>query len=58
MLFRSGSGLYKLSGLKAAEGTIFVPAVAEKVAKLRSMRMQGLVTPKEYKENLQKLTAP
>lgn len=58
VIIRGGSGLYKLSGLKAAEGTIFVPAVAEKVAKLRSMRMQGLVTPKEYKENLQKLTAP
>jgi len=37
---------------------VFVPALAEKVAKLRSMRIQGLVTPQEYKENLQKLTAP
>jgi hypothetical protein len=57
-IIRSGSSLYLLSGLNSAEGTMFVPEIAEKVAKLRSMRMQGLVTPAEYKENLQKLTAP
>jgi hypothetical protein len=49
-------GLYLLSGLKSAEGTMFVPAVAEKVAKLRSMRAQGLITPKEYKESLRRIT--
>lgn len=58
VIIRAGSGLYKLSGLKPAVGTMFVPAFAEKVAKLRVLRMQGLVTPAEYKENLQKLTAP
>lgn len=58
VIIRGGGSLYQLSGLKPAEGTMFVPAVAEKVAKLRSMRIQGLLTPKEYKESLQKLTAP
>jgi hypothetical protein len=58
VIIGSGSRLYLLSGLKPAEGTMFVPEIAEKVAKLRSMRMQGLVTPAEYKENLQKLVAP
>jgi len=53
-----GSALYQLTGLKPAEGTMFVPSVAEKVAKLRSLRIQGLVTPAEYKENLHQLTAP
>lgn len=58
VIIRSGSDLYKLSGLKPAQGTMFVPALAEKVAKLRSMKLQGLVTPAEYKENLRKLAAP
>jgi hypothetical protein len=52
-----GGDLYLLTGLKPAEGTLFVPAIAEKIARLRSMRVQGLVTPKEYLENLQKLNA-
>lgn len=58
IVMSAGGALYLLSGLKAAEGTMFVPAVAEKVAKLRSMRVQGLLTPKEYRENLLKVTAP
>lgn len=58
IIIRAGGGLYQLTGLKPAAGTLFVPEVAEKVAKLRSMRLQGLVTPAEYKENLHKLTAP
>jgi len=58
LMLRAGRALYLLSGLKPAEGTLFVPTVAEKIAKLRSMRVQGLITAKEYKENLQKLTAP
>lgn len=58
LMLRGGGALYLLSGLKPAEGTLFVPAVAEKVAKLRSMRLQGLITPREYKENLEKVTAP
>lgn len=57
-IIRGGRGLYELSGLKPATGTMFVPAVAEKVAKLRSLRLQGLVTPAEYKESLQKLASP
>lgn len=58
IIIRGGGDLYLLSGLKPAEGTMFVPAVAEKVTKLRSLRMQGLVTPAEYKESLQRISAP
>jgi len=58
IMIRGGSDLYLLTGLPPGEGILFVPAVAEKVAKLRSMRIQGLVSPKEYQENLQKITAP
>jgi len=58
IMLRAERGLYLLTGLKPAEGTLFVPAIAEKVAKLRSMRLQGLVTAQEYKESLQKVTAP
>ena len=58
IIIRGGGDLYLLSGLKPAEGTMFVPAVAEKVGKLRSLRMQGLVTPAEYKESLQRISAP
>jgi hypothetical protein len=58
IMLRGEGALYLLSGLKPAEGILFAPAVAEKVAKLRSMRVQGLVSAKEYKENVQKLTAP
>ena len=54
---RSGKELYLLSGMKAADGIMFVPAVAEKISKLRSMRLQGLVTPQEYQENLLRITA-
>jgi len=56
-VIRSGSELYLLSGMKAAAGIMFVPAVAEKIAELRSLRLQGLVTPQEYKDNLLKITA-
>lgn len=55
---RDGGTLYQLSGMKPADGIMFVPAVAEKVDKLRSMRVQGLLTPGEYKESLLKITAP
>jgi len=58
IMLRVEGALYLLSGLKPAEGTLFVAEIAEKVARLRSMRMQGLVTPKEYKESLQKVNAP
>lgn len=58
IMLRSEGALYLLTGLQPAEGTLFVPAIAEKVARLRSMRAQGLVTAKEYKENLQRLVAP
>jgi len=57
IIIRSGGALYLLSGLKPAAGTLYVPAVAEKIAQLRSMRVQGLITAKEYKESLQKVTA-
>lgn len=58
VILRSGSALYLLTGLQPAQGTLFVPAVAEKVAKLRSLRIQGLVTAPEYQENLTRITAP
>jgi hypothetical protein len=58
IVLEADGALYLLSGLKPADGTLFVPAVAEKVATLRSLRLQGLVTPKEYKDSLQKITAP
>ena len=58
IMLRVEGAMYLLSGLKRAEGTLFVAAVAEKVAKLRSMRIQGLVTASEYKESLQKVAAP
>lgn len=58
VVLREGGEIYLLTGLKPAGGTLFVPAVAEKVAKLRSLRIQGLVTPQEYKDSLQKITAP
>lgn len=58
IIIRGGGDLYLLSGLKPAAGTMFVPAVAEKVTKLRSLRMQGLVTPAEYRESLQRISAP
>lgn len=58
IIIRGGGDLYLLSGLKPAAGTMFVPAVAEKVTKLRSLRTQGLVTPAEYKESLQRISAP
>jgi len=56
LMLRAGTALYLLSGLKPAEGTLFVPTIAEKLAKLRSMRVQGLITAKEYKESFQKVT--
>jgi len=58
VMIRGGGELYLLTGLQPAKGVLFVPAVAEKVAKLRSLRIQGLISPKEYQERLQKITAP
>lgn len=53
----AGGDLYLLSGLKTADGVMFVPAVAEKISRLRSMRLQGQVTPQEYQENLLRIRA-
>lgn len=58
IIYRDGGNLYRLSGIKQPDGIMFVPAVAEKVTKLRSKRIQGLMTPKEYGENMQKVVAP
>ena len=58
IMLRTEGALYLLAGLKRAEGTLFVADIAEKIAKLRSMRLQRLVTAQEYKEKLQKVTAP
>jgi len=58
LIITSGGSLYVVSGLKPAEGALFVPSLAEKINKLRSMRVQGLVTADEYKETLKRITAP
>ncbi len=58
LLLRSGESLYLLTGLKPAEGSLFVPSIAEKIQKLRSMRLQGLLTPAEYRETMKKIIAP
>jgi len=57
LIIRSGGSLYMVSGLKPAEGALFVPSLTAKISKLRSMRVQGLVTPAEYKETLKGITA-
>ena len=56
LMIRSGESLYLVSGLKPAEGALFVPSLADKIGKLRSMRVQGLVTPGEYTETLKRIT--
>jgi hypothetical protein len=55
IVIANGTDLYLLSGRKPAADSTFVPAVAEKVQKLRSLKIQGLVTPKEYKESLERI---
>jgi WD40 repeat protein len=58
LLISSGGSLYLVTGLKKAEGSLFVPSLVDKIQKLRSMRVQGLVTPAEYKETLKRITTP
>jgi hypothetical protein len=58
LVISSGGSLYVVSGLKPAEGAMFVPSLTDKISKLRSMRVQGLVTPGEYKESLKRITTP
>ena len=55
LIIRSGGSLYLVAGLKPAEGALPVPSLADKIRKLRSMRVQGLVTPGEYKETLKRI---
>ncbi|NVN99543.1 MAG: hypothetical protein HXX17_09480 [Geobacteraceae bacterium] len=57
-IYRAGGNLYQISGIMPLDGVMFVPEVADKVAKLRSMRIQGLLTSREYAESLKKITAP
>ncbi len=56
-VIRGGNDLYLLSGLKPATGSMFIPAVAAKINQLRLLRLQGLVTPQEYKDNLLRIIA-
>jgi WD40 repeat protein len=57
LLINSSGSLYLVTGLKKAEGALFAPPLVDKIQKLRSMRVQGLVTPGEYKESLKRITA-
>jgi Tol biopolymer transport system component len=56
LLISSSGSLYQVTGLKKAEGPLLAPSFADKIQKLRSMRVQGLVTPAEYKETLRRIT--
>lgn len=56
--FRDGVELYSLSGIKSSAGTMFVPEIAEKVRKLRSMKLQGVLTPQDYKESMARIISP
>jgi WD40 repeat protein len=56
LLISSSGSLYLVTGLKKAEGSLFAPSLVDKIQKLRSMRVQGLVTPAEYKETLKRIT--
>lgn len=58
LFVRSGATLYQLTGIKPADGSLFVPEVAEKIAKLRSMRFQGLITAADYKSSLERILKP
>ncbi len=56
LVISSGGSLYLVTGLKTAEGSRFATSLVDKIQKLRSMRIQGLVTPAEYKETLKRIT--
>ncbi|NJD92114.1 MAG: hypothetical protein FIA91_11490 [Geobacter sp.] len=58
LLISSGSTLYQVSGIKPAAGSLFVPEVGEKVAKLRSMRLQGLISAADYKSSMKRILNP
>jgi hypothetical protein len=58
LFISSGSKLYLITGIKPLDGALFVPEVAEKVSKLRSMRTQGLITPSEYKASMERILKP
>jgi hypothetical protein len=57
LLIKAGTELYLLHGLKPAGGILFVPALEEKIQKLRQLRLEGLISPKEYRETLERMTA-
>jgi len=54
----SGTKLYLISGITPLDGALFAPKVAEKVAKLRSMRIQGLITASDYKASMERILKP
>lgn len=58
LFLAAGDELFLVSGLKPAEGTLFVPALTEKLQKLRSLRAEGLITPQEYRDSLEKMAKP
>lgn len=58
LVLQTGGDLYLLTGLKAADGALFVPALNEKIQKLRSLRAEGLISPKDYQQALARITQP
>lgn len=58
LFLRAGDELFRISGLKPAAGSLFVPALTEKLQKLRSLRAEGLISPQEYQDALERITRP
>jgi len=58
LLLQAGTELYLLTGLKPVAGAMFIPALNEKLQKLRSLKLEGLVSPQEYKEALERIVQP
>lgn len=58
LFIRSGSTLYLVSGIKPTGGSHFIPEVAEKVHKLRSMLLQGLISAADYKASMERILKP
>ncbi len=58
LVLKTGAELYLLNGLKPAEGTRFLPALNDKIQQLRSMKIEGLISPNEYKQALEKIVQP
>lgn len=58
LIVAADGNLYLLSGLQPGDEKLLTPDQLEKLARLRSWRIEGLISAKEYRESLERIKQP